>query len=103
MEIDETEFNKKIASGERFVADFFATWCAPCRAFAPIFSQAGDAAKKQNLPVSFVKIDVDNCREATERYGIRGVPTIILFDKGQVVDTHVGTFGKVDEILKFIK
>lgn len=103
MEINETEFNEKIASGERFVADFFAAWCGPCRAFAPVFSQAGDAAKKQNLPVSFVKIDVDNCPRVAEQYGVRGVPTIILFDKGQVVDTHIGAFGRTDEILKFIK
>jgi thioredoxin len=101
MEIGEQEFNKRIADGGKFVADFFASWCNPCQKFAPIFAKAAEAAKKQNSAVDFVKIDVDNCPEVAEKYGIRSVPTIILFDKGAVVSTHIGTFGAPDEVLAF--
>lgn len=98
MEITETEFNDRVAKGGRFVADFFATWCGPCRAFAPIFEEAASKA----TACDFVKIDVDKCPDVAERYGIRSVPTIIVFDKGKVVATLIGTFGSAAEILKFI-
>jgi thioredoxin len=110
VEINEEEFNKKITEGDRFVADFFAVWCPPCKKFAPVFSGAERKAGKivagakspTESPCDFVKIDVDKCPEISEEYGVRSVPTIILFDKGVAVDTHIGTFGTENELLKFV-
>jgi thioredoxin len=97
MEVNEAEFNSKIKSGERFAADFFATWCAPCRSFAAIFADAG---KKSNI--SFVKVDVDKCGNIADKYHINTVPTVIVFEKGEVVKTHIGGFMSVNELLKFV-
>jgi thioredoxin len=101
MEINGAEFDRKIAGGEKFIADFFASWCPPCKRFAPIFAEANESAKRQSLPIDFVKIDVDKCPEIAERYGVRSIPTIILFDKGAAAAVHIGTFATSAEVLMF--
>jgi thioredoxin 1 len=101
MEINEDEFRAKIESGERFVADFFAVWCGPCRAFAPVFEKASQMP--QTAPCGFVKINVDNCPNISEEYGIRSVPTVILFDRGKAVNKHIGGFKTAAEVTDFIR
>jgi thioredoxin 2 len=61
--------------------DFWAEWCAPCRAMAPAFAQAA----AQRPLVRFVKIDTDACQATAGQYGIRGIPTLVLFDRGREV------------------
>lgn len=69
------------------VVDFSATWCGPCRAMAPVIENlAGKLAGK----VAFVKVDVDENPELVERYGLRGVPHLMLVQNGKVVDEHTG-------------
>jgi thioredoxin 1 len=111
VEINEEEFSKKIVNKEKFVADFFAVWCPPCKRFAPIFENASKLFNEKQVKVSgksdknscdFVKVNVDNCPDISEEYGVRSVPTIILFDKGEAVDSHIGTFATEKEVLDFV-
>ncbi len=82
------DFDDKVLRAEHPVlVDFWAEWCGPCRALGPVIdSLAGDYAGKATI----AKVDVDANQEIAARFGIRSIPTVMLFDKGQVVDTFVG-------------
>ena len=69
------------------LVDFTATWCGPCKALAPIIDQiAGDLDGK----VKVGKLDVDDSPVTAGKYGVRGVPTVMVFHKGQRAAQHVG-------------
>lgn len=81
------DFNNIINSSKPTLVDFFATWCGPCRAQAPILeqvkSQVGDKA-------TVVKIDIDRNREVAARYNVQSVPTLIVFKNGEPLWRAVG-------------
>ncbi len=72
---------------EAILVDFWAEWCMPCRALAPVLDEL---ALEFNGKVRFAKVNVDECRDVPARFGIRGIPTLILFQKGQKVNELVG-------------
>ena len=73
----------KLINGETPVlTDFYATWCAPCQAMSPILKQVKNGLEDK---ITVVKIDVDKNQAAANRFNVRGVPTLVLFKKGQVV------------------
>lgn len=74
-------FNEVIQSEKPVLVDFFAEWCGPCKTMAPILKQAKDALGDA---VTVIKVDVDRNPDAARQYGIQGVPTLMLFQKGQV-------------------
>jgi thioredoxin 1 len=75
------------------LVDFWAEWCGPCRMMGPTVDQiASDYVGK----VKVGKLDVDNNQLTASRYGIRGIPTILLFKGGQIVEQKVGAIGKND-------
>jgi len=75
------------------LVDFWAEWCGPCRMMGPTVDQiASDYVGK----VKVGKLDVDSNQNTASRYGIRGIPTVLLFKGGQIVEQKVGAIGKND-------
>lgn len=76
-----SRFNDLINSGQPVLVDFYAEWCGPCKAMAPILQQvAGKLSGKARI----IKVDVDKNPQAAMEYQVRGVPTLILFKNGAV-------------------
>lgn len=73
------------------LVDFWATWCAPCRAIAPIVDEM---AVKYNGKIKVTKMNVDENPSTPGKYGVRGIPTLILFKDGKVLDQIVGAASK---------
>ena len=73
------------------LVDFHATWCAPCHTMAPILQ---NIAKDFSGKVKVIKVDVDKNQNAAMQYGIRGVPTLILFNKGKIVWRQSGVVNR---------
>ncbi len=88
IELNENEFEQEVVNASLPVlVDFYAPWCGPCKMLAPVLdTMAGQFAGR----IKFVKVNVDNARALAHRFGIRGVPTLILFHQGRIQDTMVG-------------
>jgi len=84
---DKTFDDEVLKSSEPVLVDFFAEWCGPCKAMAPALEQVATEHKGK---VKVVKIDVDQSPAITTRYGIRAMPTLIVFKDGKVAGQHVG-------------
>ena len=87
---DSAEFNNETAKGKVLV-DFFATWCGPCKMLAPIVEKV--ASEHEDITV--LKIDVDEVPDVAAKYGIRSIPTLILFEDGKAVDMKLGYMPEV--------
>lgn len=80
------------------LVDFWAEWCGPCKMLAPILeSVVDDYAGK----IKIVKLNVDDNPETAPKFGIRGIPTLILFKNGQVLTTKVGALSKT-QLVEFL-
>jgi thioredoxin 1 len=87
-EVTEASFDQVVLQSEMPVlVDFWAPWCAPCRALAPVVNAI---AEKLSTSARVVKINVDDSPVVAGRYGIRGIPTLILFKDGKEVERLVG-------------
>lgn len=84
---DKTFEEEVLKSAEPVVVDFFAEWCGPCKAMAPALDQVAQELKGK---VKVVKLDVDQNPQITTRYGIRAMPTLMIFQGGQVAASHTG-------------
>lgn len=88
LHLNDESFKNEVESNPGpILVDFWAEWCMPCRALAPILDEL---ATEFNGKVRFAKLNVDECREVPARFGIRGIPTLILFQSGQKVNELVG-------------
>jgi thioredoxin 1 len=74
------------------VMDFFADWCGPCKQFGPIF----ESVAAENSEVEFQKINVDSDSEASMKYGIRSIPTIIFEKDGEILMRKTGSLSKTE-------
>lgn len=87
MHVTDQTFDQDVLNNaEPVLVDFWAPWCGPCKALAPMFESL---AAEYTDKVKFAKVDID-ATEIAQNYGVRGVPTLMLFKQGQPVATLVG-------------
>lgn len=82
-----TEFDQLISGDKPVLVDFWAEWCMPCRMLGPVIEQIGDRYAEK---VAVAKINVDEQPELAARYNVQSIPTVLIFDNGNLVDTQVG-------------
>lgn len=93
-ELDSSNFDSTVAGGSApVVVDFWAPWCGPCKAIAPILEELAD---ELGDAVKICKVNVDNNSEIASKYEIRAIPTILIFKDGAIADTIVGLTSKDD-------
>ena len=86
--LTEENFEQKVIQPKKpVIVDFFASWCGPCKAMAPIFEETGE---KYQDRIEFFKVDVDECQKVAQDYGVMSIPTLIVFKDGKVIKTLVG-------------
>ena len=91
-EIGDGDFRREVLeSAQPVLVDFWATWCAPCRAIAPFVEELA-AQYKGSLKVA--KMNIDDNQDTPQQYGIRSIPTLLVFKGGKVVEQIVGAVPK---------
>lgn len=88
IHIDGNSFQEEVVrSSQPVLVDFYADWCGPCKAIAPVIEQL---SKEYEGKVKFVKVDTDANQDLAMKFGIMSIPTMMLFSKGKVEDIVVG-------------
>jgi thioredoxin 1 len=86
--VNDSNFETEVLKADGPVlVDFWAEWCGPCKQLSPVIDEL---AKDLSGKVKVVKINIDEAPNAPTKYGVRGIPTLMIFNGGQVVDTRVG-------------
>ena len=100
VELTDANFESEVLqSKEPVLVDFTATWCGPCKVLAPIVDKI---AEEHAGTYKVGKLDIDDAPGVAQKYGIRGVPTVMVFKAGQKVDQHVGVTNK-ETLLKMLE
>ena len=90
--ISDSNFDEEIKHSQLPVlVDFWAEWCGPCKQIGPILEEIGKA-KKDKLKI--FKLNVDENPQTSQKFGVRGIPTLMLFKNGNLVDSKVGSLPK---------
>lgn len=91
VQVTDADFDSIIKSEQPTLVDFWAPWCGPCKAIGPVVE---DLAAEYDGKVTIAKMNVDDNPATPGKFGIRAIPTLILFKSGEVVDQITGSVGK---------
>jgi len=92
MKVSDASFEQDVLKADTpVIVDFWAEWCGPCKQIGPALEEI---AKEMNGRVKIAKINIDENPAVPSRYGIRSIPTLMLFSGGEVKDTHIGASPK---------
>ena len=92
IELNDSNFDDEVVKSDLPVlVDFWAEWCGPCRMIAPMIEEL---ASEYDGKATIGKLDVDNNQESSVKFGVRSIPTLLIFKDGEIVDRHVGAVGK---------
>lgn len=92
LNVTDADFQSEVVEADvPVLVDFWATWCGPCRMIAPAIEEL---ANEYEGRVKVVKVDVDNAQQTAQGFGIRSIPTLLIFQDGKVADQLVGAVPK---------
>ena len=89
---DENFATEVLKADKPTVVDFWAEWCGPCKQIGPILEEISIQYKNK---IKILKINIDENPETPQKYGVRGIPTLMLFKGGNLIDTKVGSLPKL--------
>ena len=90
--ITDSNFDEEIKNSKvPILVDFWAEWCGPCKQIGPILEEI---AIEQESKIKILKLNIDENPETPQKFGVRGIPTLMLFKDGKLVDTKVGSLPK---------
>jgi thioredoxin 1 len=90
--VSTSEFEAELTGGDHVtVVDFWAAWCGPCKALAPLLDEV---ANEQAGKVKVLKVDVDTERELAAKYNVQSIPTLLFFKGGEAKASHIGLLSK---------
>lgn len=92
LTVEDGNFQQEVLDSEKpVIVDFWATWCVPCKAIEPVVEKLAEEYKEK---IKVVRINVDNSQKTPAKFGIRGIPTILMFKNGRVMGQLVGAVPK---------
>ena len=100
VKLTDSEFENQVIKSEKpILVDYWAEWCGPCKMIAPILEEV---STEMSDKIIIGKLNVDENSQTPPKYGIRGIPTLMIFKDGNAVGTHVGALSKND-LIQFIE